>query len=68
MGRYDVTPNPKGGDANYPWVVKRSGRRVSRHKTQQNAINAARKKGNKGDQLYVHGHDGRIRTEYTLSK
>ena len=64
---YNVVPNPKGG-----WDVKREGgaRASSRHETKQPAIKDARERAQKAElgQVRVHGHDGRIQTEWTYGK
>lgn len=65
MARYNVVPDNRS-DANTPWRLKKGGRTVSRHRKQGTAIKNARKKGNKGDEVYVHNHDGQIREHFTI--
>lgn len=63
MPDYHVVRDPSGrGD----WAIKKNGRKVQDALTQQTAINAARRIGNVGDNVYVHGVDNRIRDEFTL--
>lgn len=53
--RYDVVQSGSG------WAVKANGRRTSKHRTQSNAINAARDRADAGDDIYVHGRNGKVR-------
>lgn len=62
MPDYHIVKN----SGRYPWKLKRNGRVVSEHETQQTAINAARREGNVGDNVYVHRPNGLIRNEFTL--
>ena len=55
----------KSGHGSTPWQLKRNRRAVSNHRTQQTAINASRREANVGDNVYVHGVDGKIRNEFT---
>ncbi|MFV0138121.1 DUF2188 domain-containing protein [Streptomyces sp. HMX87] len=66
---YHVTP-AGGGAPEAKWQVEhKEGRRPVReaHRTQKEAISAAREKAKEREpaQVVVHGRDGRIRTEYT---
>lgn len=62
MARYNVVPAKSGSG----WRLKKNGRTVSRHRKQQRAIDKARKMGNFGDELYIHGTDGKIRDQATI--
>ncbi|PRP56972.1 hypothetical protein C7B71_02425 [Bacillus halotolerans] len=65
MPNQHVTKHPNG------WQVKGAGnqRPSSVHKTQQDAINAARKiTQNQGSELLIHGRDGKIRARDSHGK
>jgi hypothetical protein len=60
--RYDVVKvGPK------TWGVKTGGRTVSKHRTQENAIKEAARRGNKSQpsQQFIHRPNGQIRDERT---
>jgi hypothetical protein len=63
MARLNVLP---AGYGNNNWKVEENGHPVSRHQTQQNAIQKARRLGQRGDQLSIHRPDGTIRETVTL--
>ena len=63
MPDYHVVQDSSGrGD----WAIKKNGRKVQDALTQQTAINASRRLGNVGDNVYVHSRSGRIRDEFTV--
>jgi hypothetical protein len=62
MARLNVLP----AGYNNEWKVEENGHPVSRHQTQQNAIQKARQIGQRGDQLSIHRPDGTIRESITL--
>jgi hypothetical protein len=51
-------------DASRGWAVTRSGRTLSRHRTQRRAIDAGRRAARlRRADLVIHGRDGRIRSK-----
>lgn len=62
MARYNVVPDKNGSG----WRLKKNGRTISNHRKQSAAIKKAKKNGGFGDELYIHGTDGRIRDQTTI--
>ena len=51
----------------YLWRVRRGGRTISHHRTQRNAVLAARRAARRSRvDLVTHGRDGRIRSNESL--
>jgi hypothetical protein len=65
MARYNVLP---AGGTSSGWKVERNSHPLSNHRTQQNAIQAAKRDGRPGDTLTIHRPDGTIRDRKTLRK
>lgn len=63
MAQYNVTPVGAGSTR---WKVERDGTPISRHNTQANAIEAARRAAVSGDTLVIHQRNGRIRERRTV--
>jgi len=64
MTRYNVMPTAPG--ERYDWKVEANGRKTSSHRTQGNAVEAARNRAAPGDQIKVHGRGGRVRDSWTV--
>lgn len=65
MPRYNVMPTAPG--ARYSWKVEANGRKTSSHRTQRTALNAARSRAGPGDEIKVHGSNGRVRDSWTVT-
>lgn len=63
MVQYNVVPVGAGSSR---WRVERNGNPISRHNTQQNAIDAAYRDGSSGDVLVIHKSGGKIRERRTM--
>lgn len=64
MARYNVMPTADGEP--YSWKVEANGRRTSKHRKQQRAIEAAKSRAKRGDEVKVHNRDGRVRDSWTV--
>ncbi|QIB75734.1 DUF2188 domain-containing protein [Halogeometricum borinquense] len=64
MTRYNIMPTARGEP--YDWKVEANGRKTSSHRTQQNAVDAARRRAAPGDEINVHGTGGRVRDSWTV--
>ncbi|WP_211313075.1 DUF2188 domain-containing protein [Halarchaeum salinum] len=64
MTRYNVMPT--ASSERYDWKVEANGRKTSSHRTQGNAISAARSRAGPGDTIKVHGSHGRVRDSWTV--
>lgn len=60
--RYNVMPTAVGDP--YDWKFEANGRRTSEHRTQQNAIDAARRRAGPSDLIKVHAPNGRVRDSW----
>lgn len=63
MARYNVTPVGAGTSQ---WKVEKNGDPISTHRSQQNAINKARRDSSSGDTLVIHRPSGLIREQKTI--